>query len=251
MAVTAPERPYRADSAIAVVEQELAAADPLPAPQQIGHAPTPPIPVIRDTVIAEPAALLPDTAPPLHTPPPPAASSPSARATAPRSDRRLAYVHDLKLIDPKELYDRGPVISELGGVPAGFADEREQQDRSEPPRTMRYLDFMEEALGKFTRNDHRGCLQDLLFLMGQYPRDINARFYAGLCCYNLGLNDRARGYLQAVVDDPMDTFHEEAAWYLALTVERGEGVDAARALFQRIAEGDGFYAAQARALVLP
>ncbi|MBL8003239.1 MAG: hypothetical protein JNL05_14900 [Flavobacteriales bacterium] len=251
LAVSAPEQPYRADSAIAVVEQELAVTDPLPAPQQIGHTPTTQPPPVRDTVIAEPATLVPDSAPSLRSTPAPAAVGPSAKATPPRSDRRLAYVHDLKLIDPRELYERGPLIGELGGVPAGFADEREQQDRTEAPRTMRYLDFMDEALGKFARNDHRGCLQDLLFLMGQYPRDINARFYAGLCCYNLGLNERARGYLQAVVDDPMDTFHEEAAWYLALSVERGEGADAARPLFQRIADGGGFHAAQAHAHLAP
>jgi hypothetical protein len=96
------------------------------------------------------------------------------------------------------------------------------------------------------RDDHRGCLEDLLFLLAQYPRDLNARFYAGLCCYNLGLADRAAAYMQAVLDDPMDTFHEEAAWYLALSIERAQGMENARAHFQHVAAGGGFYAAQAR-----
>jgi hypothetical protein len=245
-----PDRPYRADSAIAAVAAELQRAEPPPHAEHIGHArsldppvaaPPPPsdtittpvLPIRRDTMVVIPA-------------PEPAAPAPAAERR-PRSDRKLAYVHDLELVDPSELYPRSPLMTDLSGVPAGYADAEDRQRRTEPPRTMRYLDLMDQALGKFVRDDHRGCLEDLLFLLAQYPKDVNARFYAGLCCYNLGLSDRAAAYMQAVLDDPIDTFHEEAAWYLALSMERAQGMDQARPCFQRVADGGGFYAAQARA----
>jgi len=251
MAVAAPEHPYKADSAIALVVGEVAKAEPLPPPQQIGHAPAPPPPVVRDTALVPALVPVLDTVLVRTAPvPAPGASSPD-HGTTPRNNRRLAFVHDLKLVDPAELYARDPLITDPGGVPAGFADEADRRARTEAPRTMRYLDFMDEALGRFVRDDHSGCLRDLLFLMGQYPRDINARFYAGLCCYNLGLPERARGYLQAVVDDPVDTFREEATWYLALSIERSEGREAALPLFRQVAENGGHYAAQARRKLEP
>lgn len=235
------DRPFRADSAIAEVGHDLEAAEPLPVTQQIGHAPVPsgPEPVIDTTTvrIMEPRI---DTIPMLISQP-----SPAPLPARPMSNRKLVFVHDLKLVDPKELYDKGPLIMETGGVPAGYADGHDRNARTEAPRTMRYLDLMDMALGKFVRNDHKGCLQDLLFLMGQYPKDINARFYAGLCCYNLGLQDRAKAYLSAVTSDPIDTFREEAEWYLALTIERLEGPAAARPRFEQVKAGGGGYAQRA------
>ncbi len=245
--VNAPltDQPFRADSAIAVVKQELASAEALPVAAQIGHEPAHQRPVVeRDTSSIEPT-VIPTVAPvPEVTSP----TSPEVVRTAPTpgSNRRLAFVHDLKLVDPSELYAHAPVINDPGGVPANFADSDQRTERTEPPRVMRYMDFMDEALGRFNANDHSGCLRDLLFLLSQYPKDINARFYAGLCCYNLGLNDRAMSYLGAVVSDPVDTFREEADWYLALAQERAQGPEAARGAFERIATAGGFYSAKAR-----
>jgi tetratricopeptide (TPR) repeat protein len=112
-------------------------------------------------------------------------------------------------------------------------------------RQMRYTPFMEEALSKFVRNDHKGCLEDLRFLMGQYPDDVNALFYAGLCCYNLGMNERAKEFLQRAATHPVSLFDEEATWYHALSLERlGDG-DQARIEFARIAKAGGYYAERA------
>ena len=249
------DQPFRADSAIAVVKQELSAAQPLPAASHIGHEPANERPiVVRDTSTIAATIIHPADPGTALTPVVPAPASPEVVrvATVRKADRQLAFVHDLKLVDPSELYAQAPVINDAGGVPANFADADQRNERSKPPRVIRYMDFMEDALGRFEANDHQGCLRDLLFLLGQYPKDINARFYGGLCCYNLGLNDRAMSYLEAVVSDPVDTFREEADWYLALAQERSKGPEAARGVFERIAAAKGFYAAKARLkLIVP
>ncbi len=109
-----------------------------------------------------------------------------------------------------------------------------------------YVPYFTEALRKFKRNDHKGCLEDLRFLLAQYPKDVNALFYAGLCSYNLGMYSRAREFLGRSALHPIDTFDEESEWYLALTLDRsGEHEEAVEAYNKIIAER-GFYAERAR-----
>jgi hypothetical protein len=165
---------------------------------------------------------------------------------APRASRQLLYLHDLKLVHPKELYSAIPDIDPAKlGVSAQYPDRSDLQRGSEEQRLQAYTAFMEAALGKFSRNDHKGCLEDLRFLLEQYPDDVNALFYAGLCSHNLALYGRARSYLHRAATHDFDTFYEEAVWYHALTLERMGEVDAAREAYARIVAEDGFYAERA------
>jgi hypothetical protein len=104
---------------------------------------------------------------------------------------------------------------------------------------------MDEALSGIVQGDHKRTLNDLRFLLRQYPDDVNALFYAGLCSYSLGLPERAEGYFRRVMAHPVDSFDEEAAWYNALSVmQRSPGE--ARPLLEGIATDGGFYADRAR-----
>lgn len=163
-----------------------------------------------------------------------------------RSSRQLLFLHDLKLAHPQELYATDPVVQLSGaGVNARYSDRDAQERASKEALTMAYTDFMNEALGHFASNDHKRCIDDLRFLLDQYPDDVNALFYAGLCMYNLALYDRARVLLHRAAVHPVDVFDEEAAWYHALTLDRLGEKDAAREAFARIAADGGFYAEQA------
>jgi len=162
-----------------------------------------------------------------------------------KQSRQLIYLHDLKLVHPQELYPNGPAILEGINIPARFADSTMQRTGKEDQRMMRYTAFMDAALDKFVHNDHKGCLEELRFLLGQYPDDVNALFYAGLCSYNLGLNARAKDFLHRAATHSVDVFDEEAQWYHALTLERLGEDPAATEAYQRIAAQDGFYADRA------
>lgn len=165
-----------------------------------------------------------------------------------KASRELVFLHDLKLIHPKELYTADPVLALAdAGVSARYADRATQLGAAGEAIRVGYLDFMEEAIGRFARNDHKGCLDDLRFVLLQYPDDANALFYAGLCSYNLGLHARARALLHRAAVHPVDVFDEEAAWYHALTLEKLGERDAAREAFARIASQGGFYAERAGA----
>lgn len=165
-----------------------------------------------------------------------------------RRSVQLAFLHDLKVVHPSELYATDPVMRlSDAGVPARFADEAAQDRASEEMRTMAYLEFLDVALGRFALSDHKACLEDLRFLLSQYPDDVNALFYAGLCAYDLGLYERARLLLHRAATHSVGIFDEEANWYHALTLERLGEQQAAEEAFGRIAGQGGFYANQARA----
>lgn len=196
-------------------------------------------PVVRDTLArvtpAAPGAVRPSDPEPSIVPVHP-----------PKPSRRLVYLYNLKLVHPKELYgDHPPQL-----IPAGVSADRENARSpggAEPPVNVSYLDFMDRAMEAVSKGRAAAALDDLYFLLGQYPDDVNAQFYAGLCCYELGLYPRAQQLMGRAASNRVDTFNEEAAWYGALATEGMSGRAAAHEAYARIAEQQGFYAKQAQA----
>lgn len=227
---------------------EIARSTELPTAQQIGHRSDErhvmPLeksaPLDRTTDVTPLADRTPDSAQLT------ARNSTAAPLHATRPSRQLLYLHDLKLVHPNELYAREPILTvDPGGLDARFADRDQQQQAQGDSRHMVYTAFMDETLARFARTDHKGSLTELRFLLTQYPDDVNALFYAGLCTYNLGLYDRARAFLHRAATHPVAVFDEEATWYHALTLKRLGEREAANEAFARIASGGGYYAERA------
>lgn len=163
-----------------------------------------------------------------------------------RSSVQLIFLHDLKIVDPREIYGNDPELDlDEVHVAARYAEATQRDSARAQDAHAAYTAFMDEALARFKDNDHKACLDDLRFLLDQYPDDVNALFYAGLCAYNVGLYDRARTLLHRAATHPIDVFDEEAAWYHALTLER-MGDAGEREAFQRIAAANGFYSELAK-----
>ena len=169
------------------------------------------------------------------------------RSNTKKHSLQLMYLHDLKLVDPRELYTTDPILADgPEHLNADLPDEAAREHRTEQQRFLRYTPFMEIAMAKFSSNDHRGCLDELRFLLDQYPNDVNALFYAGLCCYNLGMYTKAEKFLERAATHPISAFDEEAVWYRALAMERSGKQDEAQEVLQSIATDGGFYAERAR-----
>lgn len=229
---------------------EVEAATEVSAPLRIGHGPKDRhmLPeAVTHHIVREPTpepiapvAVQPATD---HVPPP-------ARMHRPRSSLQLVFLHGLKLVHPKELHGHdGSLRIDDHGLHAAYSDRDAQARASADTRMMGYLSFMDEAMARFARNDHRGCLEELRFLLRQYPTDVNATFYAGLCAYNLGLYDRAEALLDKAASHSVEVFDEEAAWYHALALQQLGRTEHARERMARIAQDSGFYAIRARDLL--
>lgn len=164
---------------------------------------------------------------------------------ASRASRRLVFLHGLKVVHPSALYGIAPSdILRSPGTPANTGSSG-SNDLPSDLIARPYLDYMDEALGAFMGGDRQRALDDLYILLAQYPVDVNAQFYAGLACYDLGLLPRARRFFDLAEHNRVDAFDEEAAWYLALTIERMDGKAAARSSFEWIAQAKGFYSGPA------
>lgn len=180
------------------------------------------------------------TAPPLEPEKPKA-------VPVPKPSRKLLFFFDLKLVHPKELYPIDPVLELAdGSVDARFSDAQAKTDADPLDQAVAYERFFKAAMGKFSRGDRQGCLEDMFILLEDHPEDVNALFYAGLCCHDLGLFPRAASLLDRARQHEVDTFIEESEWYHALAVERSRGRAEALPLFNAVVERDGFYAQRAR-----
>ena len=186
---------------------------------------------------------------PVSTLPPPAPDQalPEKKVLAPsKENRQLLFLHNLKLVSPKELYRVDPLMDlEIGGVDARYADADAQRTEQPPQRTMKYTAYMDIALGHFAKGRHKQCLQELRVVLRQYPDDVNALFYGGLSCYNLAMYEDAERYLARAWHHPISTFHEEAQWYHARSVLAGQGLASALPLLRAVADAGGFYAERA------
>ncbi|HOY27898.1 MAG TPA: hypothetical protein PLR96_02920 [Flavobacteriales bacterium] len=236
---------------------EVAASVELPESLHIGHALTDrhSIAQVHTTTNTSPVPIEREQVQPVEPKAIPRVVSEVKPQTKPAGPRRpslqLVYLHDLKLLHPKELYGYSPDIDRLSsGVDARFATADEQALAQALERRIAYLSFMDEALAKFVQNDHKGCLEELTFVLNQYPEDVNALFYAGLCSYNLGLNKRAERYLDRAARHAFNVFNEEAEWYHALAMERSGKKESARSEFERIARSASFYAERAQAKLI-
>lgn len=177
--------------------------------------------------------------------PPIQAEKPNAVST-PKASRKLMFFFGLKLVHPKELYPIDPVLELANGsVDARFSDAGAQADARPVDNAVPYDRYFKAAMSKFSRGDRQGCLEDLFVVLDEHADDVNALFYAGLCCYDLGLFPRAAGLLERARRHEVDTFNEEAEWYHALAVDRASGRETAFPLLTAVVDRGGFYAARA------
>lgn len=241
--------PYSSHASSSGTEEPLAAAEianavEQPAALHIGHEPHA-LHTLAASVEREPVL---DRVDPRRTSVQhsPGTTSPQPLKNA-KGSLQLLFLHDLKLVHPKELYANDPLMRLADAhVAARFQDVRGRDSLQAQNITIAYTRFMDEALQRFVANDHKGCLDDLRFLLEQYPDDVNAQFYGGLCAYDIGLYERALNLLQRAATHRIDVFDEEASWYHALTLDRIGRSSEARNAFEAIARSGGFYAAQAQ-----
>ncbi len=233
-------------------ENEIIAAVQILPSQQIGHEPTLSKPPLKaDEVVVQRDTIQLAELPVRVQLPKPVDTVVVRSSSVVLDSRQLVFLHNLKLVHPNELYgDNPPPIKDLG-VSARFASPEDQAAAEPETRPVQYLDHFDVALAAFARNDHKRALTELRTVLAQYPDDINALFYAGLSCYNLGLYKKAERYFARAAIHPVGTFDQEALWYQALSTERSQGTLAARPVFMTIAAGGGFYAEQALGRIGP
>ncbi len=165
------------------------------------------------------------------------------------SNVKMLYIKNLKAVDYSILYANHIAKKEwiLTGTTADKENPSSEGVIAEHViKYIPYKDFLMEGLTMFSKNDYKGALGHLLTIQQQYPDDVNASFYSGLCYYNLGKTRQAISMFDKSIGNSITTFKEESEWYKSLSLlEDGKKSDA-KELMKKIESEGGFYAKAAR-----
>lgn len=163
----------------------------------------------------------------------------------------ITYYHDLKVFkypdNRKNTSDRS--MFDLGSLEPEFQNQQDKTNNTDnmTDRKIQYSDFLKFSLKKFINNNYSESINDLHIILNQFPDDINALFYSGLCYYYLNMPDKAIVFFNKTINHPIKTFDQESEWYLALSYLKNQKSSEAKKILYSIAEKDGFYALKAEA----
>lgn len=175
-----------------------------------------------------------------------------------KSNVKILFLNDLLVVDYSDLHDQGIEQKKLAEVNTGTPVWMENKDdhvnevNKEPvyeTTYIPYVDFLRETQGKFDRNQYKAALKDYHKILKQYPQDVNALFYGGLCYYNLDKPERAIQYFDNVISNSVNTFHPEGQFYKALSLRAMGKYGQGNGILLKIAEQGGFYAEQAKEII--
>lgn len=160
------------------------------------------------------------------------------------------YLQDLKAIDYSQYRSKPTVQIEqiiLTGIPA---DQEDKDDIVPEEPQMKlvnipYMDYLDKSLNYTNRGKWKQALSRFNEIIKNYPDDVNARFYAGWCYYNLGQYNDACVNFSACLQLEFSNFNDEAEWYLAESRLANGDKSSAKELFIKIKNQKGFYSKQA------
>ncbi len=139
-------------------------------------------------------------------------------------------ITDIASVEPK--YENQDSRNKESAAPAEALKKEEK---------IAYVNFLDNAMKKFKSPYYSAALADYEIILQQYPDDLNALFYGGLCNYHLKKYDKAITNLDQVINNSVDLFFEEAEWYKALSLINASKKDEAKALLEKIEKTGGFY----------
>jgi hypothetical protein len=162
------------------------------------------------------------------------------------------YFHDLKLLDYRAYRSRPSVTTKqmvLTGTPANIGDATINGDEEPEWKDVEipYIDYLEKTMELFAKGYNKKALSRFQTILGAYPDDVNAGFYAGICYYNLKEYNQAEQSLRICLSSKYSNFYEEAEWYLAKSLLAQGNREKGLELLRAISNAKGYYAKQADA----
>ena len=108
-----------------------------------------------------------------------------------------------------------------------------------------YMDFLAEALNKFDAENYQAALYDFRTILSQYPNDMNALFYAGLCHYHTNNQEKCIAVMDRVLNAKINTFDQDASWYQAMSYKSIQDIEQTRILLTKISQSNSYYGVMA------
>ncbi|MDA3911985.1 MAG: tetratricopeptide repeat protein [Bacteroidales bacterium] len=116
---------------------------------------------------------------------------------------------------------------------------------SENNTDIPYMDFLAEALNKFDTENYQAALYDFRTILSQYPNDMNALFYAGLCHYHSNNQEKCIAVMDRVLNAKINTFDQDANWHQAMSYKAIQDIEQTRILLTKISQSNSYYGVMA------
>ncbi len=159
------------------------------------------------------------------------------------SNHMYSYIGNYKVIDYR--YDKRMNRKNMN-IPSNFIDINIPDKLSDIRTELTYVAFLEQALDKINRKNYNGAIEDFNTILDQYPNDLNAVFYKGLCLYQTNSNNTSINYFDIALSSKINTFHEESKWYKGLILKEEKQYAAAEKVLEEIVNEQGYYGVQAK-----
>lgn len=116
-------------------------------------------------------------------------------------------------------------------------------------KSLTTVSVLRDALTFLSTGKYGDCLLRLEMLSSLNSEDVNSIFYSGLCNHFLGRHAIAIDFFSKIEKQANNVFHQEAAFYTALSLYKMEKFNEARQIFADIIHEKGFYAERAKEYV--
>jgi len=160
------------------------------------------------------------------------------------------YLNDLKLVDYSKYRSSSTIETKqfvLTGTPADLEGENSENYTSEWKTIQQpYSIYLENSMYYFNNGEYKKALSRFETILNQYPADVNANFYSGLCFYNFGEFEKAVANFSKCIEGDFKNFDEEALWLMANSYEKMNRGEESKKLYLEISKANGFYAQQAK-----
>lgn len=158
------------------------------------------------------------------------------------------YLHDLKVTNYTTLYFKKERFVKFTGVSAAYPDKNEvgATGGSLKQNSERYLhEEIDQAMLLFKNGKYDQSIQALKTVSRYNKEDLNCDFYLAMCYYHKKSFSLATDYYDKCLLSPNNTFLQEAMYYKAVSLYAKGNQEEAKELFQKIVEGNEFYASKA------
>lgn len=167
-----------------------------------------------------------------------------------RTKAKEINVFHFTLVDYRTLRSR-PAIPTQQLELTGTSADKESRDQEEAETSIKtvdipYMDYIEKTMYYLDHGSMKKTLNRLENILEVYPDDVNALFYAGFVCFQMGQFEQSIFYLNQLKPINISNFDQERDWYLVKNYLRTKQTQKAKELLKEIATSSSFYAKQAQ-----
>ena len=133
------------------------------------------------------------------------------------------------------------------GLPANFSsfEERNTYLYEHPEKATPYVEYISQCIKAFDEAKYKLTIQRFNVVLNEYPDDVNAQFYSAMSFFHTEEYEKAIALFSKSEKNMIKTFNEESLFYHAKSLKALGLVDEANALFTKVVQKNGFYAANA------